>query len=153
MTRQEKLLSMTGRNLIEVADALGVKVSCNRPRTGLKEAKGAVIERILEAEAKLAAEQVNEEVEEVEEAAEESIEEIIGQDSLEDQEADKKKAEKKAAKPKGQRGKQIEWNGKSQNLDAWAKELGMTRQTLYARLYIQNWEVEKAFTTPGRKAK
>lgn len=90
-------------------------------------------------------------------ASEESIEEIVGQDSLEEQERDEKqiKPSKKKAEPKEKksRGKMIDWNGKSQNLDAWARELGMTRQTLYARLYIQNWDVEKAFTTPGRKAK
>lgn len=150
MTREEQLYSMTGANLILVADKLGVKVSANKTRTGLKEAKSKVIERILAAEAKLTEQETQEQAETKET---ESIEEIVGQDSLEDQEADEKRAEEKPKKKKGQRGKLIEWNGKSQNLDAWAKELGFTRQTLYARLYIQNWEVEKAFTTPARKAK
>lgn len=45
----------------------------------------------------------------------------------------------------------IEYNGKTQNLSAWAKELGMPGQTLYARLRISNWPVEKAFTTPTRR--
>lgn len=149
MTREDKLYSMTGANLILIADKLGIKVSANRTRTGLKEAKSKVIERILEAEAKLA----EENTEQLESKESESIEEIVGQDSLEEQEADQKKFEEKPKKQKGQRGKLIEWNGKSQNLDAWARELGFTRQTLYARLYIQNWDVEKAFSTPGRKAK
>lgn len=86
----------------------------------------------------------------------ESIEEMVGQDTIEEQERDEKsfEAEKpKEKKSRGAKGKQIEFNGKSMNLNDWAKELGMTRQTLYARLYIQNWDVEKAFTTPGRKAK
>lgn len=47
----------------------------------------------------------------------------------------------------------IEYNGKVQNLSAWAKELGMPGQTLYARLRISKWPVEKAFTTPMRKKK
>lgn len=149
MTREEKLYSMTGATLILVADKLGVKVSANKTRTSLKEAKINVVKRILEAEAKLSEQEAAEQPESEES---ESIEEFAGQDSLEDQEADEKRL-KKESKSKGQRGKLIEWNGKSQNLDAWAKELGFTRQTLYARLYIQNWEVEKAFTTPGRKAK
>ena len=94
----------------------------------------------------------------VEEEPTETIEEFAGQDSLEDQEADAKKVEASKNKDNGPkekkaRGKLIEFNGKSMNLNEWAKELGMTRQTLYARLYIQNWDVEKAFTTPGRKAK
>lgn len=54
--------------------------------------------------------------------------------------------------PKKQRGKDlIEWNGKTQNLSQWAKELGMPGQTLFARLYISHWTVEKAFTTPVKK--
>lgn len=83
----------------------------------------------------------------------ESIEEIVGQDTIEEQERDEKPVAPKEKKSRGAKGKQIEFNGKSMNLNDWAKELGMTRQTLYARLYIQNWDVEKAFTTPGRKAK
>lgn len=86
-----------------------------------------------------------------EEAIEETIEEFAGQDSLEEQERDEKQT-KEQPKKRG-KGKLIEFDGRAMNLNEWAKELGMTRQTLYARLYIQNWDVEKAFTTPGRKAK
>ena len=50
MTREEKLYAMNGATLITIADGLGVKVKCNRTRSGLKEAKSAVIERILAAE-------------------------------------------------------------------------------------------------------
>lgn len=45
----------------------------------------------------------------------------------------------------------IEYNGKTQNLSQWAKELGMPGQTLFARLYMSHWTVEKAFTTPVKK--
>lgn len=68
-------------------------------------------------------------------------EEVIEEESQDEPES----AEKK---PKG---KMIEYNGKSQNLNQWAKELGMPGQTLFARLYISNWPVEKAFTTPTRR--
>lgn len=55
---------------------------------------------------------------------------------------------------KKQRGKDlIEYNGKTQNLSQWAKELGMPGQTLFARLRISNWPVEKAFTTPVKTRK
>ena len=47
----------------------------------------------------------------------------------------------------------IEYNGKTQSLSAWARELNMPGQTLYARLHISNWSVEKAFTTPSRRKK
>ena len=46
----------------------------------------------------------------------------------------------------------IEYNGEVKNLSQWAKELGMPGQTLYARLRISKWSVEKAFTTPIKKS-
>ena len=50
MTRKDQLFAMNGATLIMLADKLGVKIKCNRTRTSLKEAKQAVIERILAAE-------------------------------------------------------------------------------------------------------
>ena len=58
--------------------------------------------------------------------------------------------EKTKKKPQG---KLIEYNGKSQTLNKWAEELGFAPQTLFARLYISNWPVEKAFSTPSRSKK
>lgn len=46
----EKLESMKGSQLIAYADKLGVKVSCNKERTSLKESKAKVIDRIVEFE-------------------------------------------------------------------------------------------------------
>lgn len=54
---------------------------------------------------------------------------------------------------KKSRGKMIEYNGESKNLNQWAKELGMSGQTLFARIYISGWTVEKAFTTPTKARK
>ena len=48
---REKLESMKGKELIEYADKLGVKVDCNKTRTQLKESKKNVIDRILAFEA------------------------------------------------------------------------------------------------------
>lgn len=45
----------------------------------------------------------------------------------------------------------IEYKGKTQNLSQWAKELGMPGQTLFARIHLSGWTVEKAFTTPVKK--
>lgn len=56
MTREEKLISMTGATLIQLADNLGVKVACNKTRTQLKESKKNVIDRILTFEASQAKE-------------------------------------------------------------------------------------------------
>lgn len=50
MTREEKLISMTGATLIQLADNLGVKVACNKTRTQLKESKKNVVDRIIAVE-------------------------------------------------------------------------------------------------------
>ena len=44
--------------------------------------------------------------------------------------------------------KYITWNGKTQNVDQWARELGMRPGALRYRLNEAKWSVEKAFTTP-----
>ncbi len=62
-------------------------------------------------------------------------------------------AEEATQKPSNKKQDLIEYNGKTQNLTQWAKELGIPGQTLYARLRISNWPVEKAFTTPTRRKK
>lgn len=54
--------------------------------------------------------------------------------------------EKPAKTSKPKRGALIEYNGKSQNICAWADELGISANTLYGRLYKLGWPVEKAFT-------
>ena len=56
-------------------------------------------------------------------------------------------------KVKSKKGVQLEFNGKSQNICAWAKELGISANTLYGRIYKMGWSVEKAFTTPSRSSK
>lgn len=53
-------------------------------------------------------------------------------------------------KPTPKRGALIAFNGKEQNICAWAKELGISPNTLYGRIYKMGWTVEKAFTTPAR---
>lgn len=76
----------------------------------------------------------------------ENVEEVVADKVIvEEEKASQNEPEKKP------RGKMIEYNGKTQNLNAWAKELGMPGQTLFARLYISKWPVEKAFTTPSKR--
>lgn len=48
--------------------------------------------------------------------------------------------------PKKNQKRMIEYNGKTQTLTAWAKELGIRHQTLYNRIVMKGWDVEKAFT-------
>ena len=53
---------------------------------------------------------------------------------------------------RGRKGILIEYNGEALNLNAWAKKLGIPGQTLFGRINNLGWTVEKAFTTPVRKA-
>lgn len=45
----------------------------------------------------------------------------------------------------------IAYNGKTQTLNAWAKELGIRHQTLYNRIVMKGWDIEKAFEAPTKK--
>jgi hypothetical protein len=40
----------------------------------------------------------------------------------------------------------IEFNGKKQSLTRWAEEMGIRWESLYARIYISKWAIEKALT-------
>lgn len=44
---REKLESMKGSELIAYADKLGIKLNCNKERTGLKESKSKAIDKIV----------------------------------------------------------------------------------------------------------
>lgn len=199
MTRREKLIASTGLTLIQIADHLGVKVSCNKTRTQLKESKAGVVDRILEAEEGkiprlpvLAEDEIEDLKKEFTEAEIGEIVELIGkgytaddaieevslrhpclEDPIEDHtpaeleetetpitdgedqiETPKKKRKRKSKDstptPAPGRGAQIEYDGRSQNICAWAKELGISANTLYARIYHSGWTVEEAFTTPSK---
>jgi hypothetical protein len=41
----------------------------------------------------------------------------------------------------------IEYNGKTQSLDDWSKELDLDYKLLWSRIYRQRWSVERSFTT------
>lgn len=91
---------------------------------------------------------------ESEDAEEVADEEVIAENeevAQNDADTSEEPAEEKPAKKP--RGKMIEYNGESKNLNQWAKELGLSGQTLFARIYISNWPIEKAFTTPTKKKK
>lgn len=153
MTREDQLYAMNGATLIMLADKLKVKVSCNKTRTALKEAKQNVIERILAAEnikPETPAETDNWEDNSYEEKQKKAAE----SDKIAENAVNKK--EKKfsdVTKKSTGRNAQLEFDGRSQNICAWAKELGISANTLYGRIYKMGWSIEKAFTTPSRKMK
>lgn len=78
---------------------------------------------------------------------------VANEESIADSdEATQNEPETTEEKPKKQRGKDlIEYDGRVQNLSQWARELGMPGQTLFARIHLSGWTVEKAFTTPVKK--
>lgn len=45
----------------------------------------------------------------------------------------------------------ITFNGKTQCLSAWSKEYKINYLTLWNRLYVLNWPIKKALTTPTRR--
>lgn len=127
--------NMTSKELKAIAKELKVKDWWNLKKSELI----AAIEAIQNAQ---------NEPEEVEEVA---ANEVIS----ETEEAAQNESETTEEAPKTSKKKQdlIEYNGKTQNLSQWAKEFGIPGQTLYARLRLSNWPVEKAFTTPIKKSK
>ena len=165
MTREEKLYSMRMQELAMVAEKLGIKINT-------KAAKSAAIEKILAAEEM---NKKNEKELKKEEAENDAyVAEVMQQkkdlgievakidpenDSIEIISETPAKLvpmpgtedpnwgeNHYAPKPERKRGALIEYNGKAQNICAWAKELNKSANTLYSRLYILGWDVEKAFT-------
>lgn len=161
MTREDKLYSMTGKTLIMKADELGIKVSCNKARTALKEAKSAVIERILavenateEIEARVAC---GETIDGAMQTVIEDHETITEEPQTESEEVSEEPKEKPKARNKKPNLKPTEltYNGETKSIREWAKELEMPWPTLYDRVNRNGWTVEEAIEIPlgGRRKK
>lgn len=45
----------------------------------------------------------------------------------------------------------VEWRGERQTVSQWARRIGMSHETLWARLFKLRWDVERALTTPVRQ--
>lgn len=148
MTREEKLWSMRGADLIHLADKLGVKVACNKTRTQLKEAKEKVIKRVIAFEAS------QNEVEEVTEETEETTTEAQVLPSEEVSEEPKQNTKEKIKKP-NKKLKELTYKGKTKSIREWAEELEMPWPTLYDRVNRNGWSVKDAIETPlgQRRAK
>jgi DNA-binding NtrC family response regulator len=142
MTREDELWSMTGNTLLTVAEKLGIKTT----KSTLKQGKEKLIAKILKVE------HVNEETDKIEDTKEQAESE---QPEAENEEAEENEqpetTEQVTLVPK--RGALIEYDGKSQNICAWAREIGISANTLYARIYNLGWSVEKAFSTPSKRNK
>lgn len=49
------------------------------------------------------------------------------------------------------RNKLITYNGKTQSLPDWCRELNLNYKTIRTRINVYNWNVERAFTVPTTK--
>lgn len=139
--------NMTSKELKEMAKELKVKNWWTLKKTELI----AEIQKIQNVQVE--SEEVNDEniVEESTEAPESTENKLMPMHGIDKLEELAKEYSQPAEKKSKRKEDLIEYNGKTQSLSAWAKELGMPGQTLYARLRISNWPVEKAFTTPSRR--
>lgn len=45
----------------------------------------------------------------------------------------------------------VEFEGEQHTVAEWADKLGMDKRALWDRLFVQNWSIERALTTPLRK--
>lgn len=151
MTREEKLISMKMTDLVTVAEKLGIKIN----KKGSKE---KAIEKILAAEADQNWDDGGKQLEKIKE--EEKVN-AAKSDAQAENAINKKKTifskdeitNKKTLSEKKSpgRGALLEYNGEAKNICAWAKELGISANTLYGRIYKMGWTIERAFETPSRK--
>lgn len=148
MTREERLYSMRTQDLANVADKFGIKIKSDTD-------KSEVIKAILAAEAKESNEILNEKMETRNEEPK-----LVPMPGTEDPNWGEKHYKSEdtvnntsfteeataTQKSKRKRNTLIPYNGKSQTITQWSKELNISVKTLYGRLYELNWPVEKAFT-------
>ena len=156
MTRQEKLITMTGTTLLGIAEKLGLKVNKNT----LKQGKDKLIARILEAEKA----QEKQEPKTVKKIIPEDVQEPATTPA-EDKKAPKKpvkapnspiKAQiedpKANTKPEPKKSNlrlsELTYKGKTQSIKAWAAEIDMPWPTLYDRVNRNGWPVDLAIETP-----
>lgn len=152
----DELGTLSGRELIAIADKLKIRVACNKERTALKEKKSAIVERITAEVMKIKAQ-----VEEAEKAAKAEAEKAEKAElaTMTDEERkerrrqkDKERIEANKEKTKDLRESGLyEFNGKSQSLKDWSKELEIPITTLYGRIHYRNYSIEKAFTMKAKK--
>lgn len=165
MTREEKLYSMNGEMLIEVAAKAGLKITKN----DLKKGKKKIVPRILEAEAAKA--QTEETAEEITEAPRttreflETVSDVLdGKKRVSNrrkrtaveapisQSEEVSEETKQNTKPKTKKSNlkltELTYNGETKSIKEWAAEINMPWPTLYDRVNRNGWTVEDAIEIP-----
>lgn len=79
------------------------------------------------------------------EAIKNSSEEVEAPEQANTNKVEENIPEAQESAPKKNQKRLITYNGKTQTLTTWAKELGMRHQTLYNRIVMKGWDVERAF--------
>lgn len=165
MTREEKLYSMNGEMLIEVAAKAGLKITKN----DLKKGKKKIVPRILEAEAaKAQTEETAEEITEAPRTTREFLETVsdvldgkkrvsnrrkrTATEALISQSEEVSEETKQNTKPKAKKSNlkltELTYKGKTKSIKEWAAEINMPWPTLYDRVNRNGWTVEDAIEIP-----
>ena len=158
MTREEKLWTMTGNTLIGVAEKLGLTVNKNI----LKQGKGKLIDKILEAESNndksgdgtLLAE-VGKEIAAQAKAKAAKVAETAKKAQNESVKApEKPKAKETMPKPIKEPKRanlklsELTYKGETKSIKEWAAQINMPWTTLYDRVNRNGWPVDLAIETP-----
>lgn len=161
MTREEKLYTMTGNTLLEVAEKLGLKVNKNI----LKQGKSKLIEKIMEAEKnqsheEITPEQVKNEAVFTENAFTEQtyyhgFQEVPAEAPQEPVETagtteavETKASRSDAPKRTNLKLTELTYKGETKSIKEWAAEINMPWPTLYDRVNRNGWPVDLAIETP-----
>lgn len=158
MTREERLISMRGVDLIQVGEKLGLKITKN----DLKKGKMSVVQKILEAEK---AEDNTEEQPKKKEPiniikpddlvpAETPAEVLVEAPKTENKAPEKETKQNIKANTKRANLKltELTYKGETKSIREWANELEMPWPTLYDRVNRNGWSVEDAIEIPlGRR--
>lgn len=140
----KELKTMKVNELKNIARAMEIKGWWDMKKTQLIEA----IENHRQTEPLVVDEPIEEVVSEAHE--EEKTEEHVNTSVNEENATESVSDDEEAAQKKNKK-RLLTYNGKTQTLTAWSKELGIRHQTLYNRIVMKGWDVETAFETPLKK--
>lgn len=144
MTREEKLWTMTGNTLIGVAEKLGLTVNKNI----LKQGKGKLIDKILEAEAKTKEPKAEESkpVEKLKTPIKPQNEPVKASEKPKAKETTPKAV--KEPKRANLKLSELTYKGETKSIKEWAAQINMPWATLYDRVNRNGWPVDLAIETP-----
>lgn len=159
MTREEKLISMRGVDLIQVGEKLGLKITKN----DLKKGKMLIVQKILEAEKAEDAEW--EQPQKKEPISIIKPDDLIPMETSAEIPVEAPKTENKAPKKEAKQNiktntkranlklTELTYKGETKSIREWANELEMPWPTLYDRVNRNGWSVEDAIEIPlgGRR--